>query len=168
MTNTPDAGPPAAERSPAPTPRCREDSVTRPAAGGVWTADAQAERAVTRAAGGRTLVLAAPGVPPVTLGPYPNPAVLRTLLAAVRRFVAAMIRSSRPPLPAVGPRADGGFAADSELHQMTDDGCPLSPDPTRWADADWRDLPDAEIGGRPPPRLGEATAPAGPGSGPPA
>ena len=35
--------------------------------------------------------------------------------------------------------ADGGYPLDSELHQMTDDGCPLIPDPARWADADWRD-----------------------------
>jgi len=35
--------------------------------------------------------------------------------------------------------ADGGFPLDSDLHNMTDDGCPLFPDPARWADPDWRD-----------------------------
>jgi hypothetical protein len=35
--------------------------------------------------------------------------------------------------------ADGGYPLDSDLHNMTDDGCPLYPDPARWADADWRD-----------------------------
>jgi hypothetical protein len=35
--------------------------------------------------------------------------------------------------------ADGGYPIDSDLHNMTDDGCPLIPDPARWADADWRD-----------------------------
>ena len=37
------------------------------------------------------------------------------------------------------PTADGGYPLDSDLEQMTDDGCPLAPDPARWADADWRD-----------------------------
>jgi hypothetical protein len=36
-------------------------------------------------------------------------------------------------------RADGGYPFDSDLHNMTDDGCPLIPDPTRWTDPDWRD-----------------------------
>jgi hypothetical protein len=45
----------------------------------------------------------------------------------MRRFMA-----SDPP-------ADGGFPFDCDLHQMTDDGCPLVPDPARWADEDWRD-----------------------------
>ena len=40
-----------------------------------------------------------------------------------------------------GPPADGGYPADSDLHQMSDDGCPLSPDPARWADPEWRDDP---------------------------
>ena len=47
--------------------------------------------------------------------------------------------------------ADGGYPVDSDLHQMTDDGCPLVPDPARWADAAWRDQP-GELGtfdGRP-------------------
>ena len=35
--------------------------------------------------------------------------------------------------------ADGGYPLDSDLHNMTDDGCPLFPDPARWADTDWRD-----------------------------
>jgi hypothetical protein len=38
-----------------------------------------------------------------------------------------------------GPPADGGYPFDGDLHQMTDDGCPLVPDPARWADDDWRD-----------------------------
>ena len=47
-------------------------------------------------------------------------------------------------LPLRGPPADGGYPVDSDLHQMTDDGCPLSPDPNRWADVDWRDLDTAD------------------------
>jgi len=39
------------------------------------------------------------------------------------------------------PPADGGYPLDSDLHQMTDDGGPLVPDPARWADPDWRDDP---------------------------
>jgi hypothetical protein len=35
--------------------------------------------------------------------------------------------------------ADGGYPLDSDLHQMSDDGCPLVPDPARWADVEWRD-----------------------------
>jgi hypothetical protein len=34
---------------------------------------------------------------------------------------------------------DGGYPVDSDLHQQTDDGCPLTPDPTRWADSEWQD-----------------------------
>lgn len=34
---------------------------------------------------------------------------------------------------------DGGYPADSDLHRMTDDGAPLSPDPIRWADPRWGD-----------------------------
>jgi len=41
----------------------------------------------------------------------------------------------RPP----AGEPDGGYPADSDLHQMSDDGCPNSPDPARWADPDWRD-----------------------------
>ena len=37
------------------------------------------------------------------------------------------------------PPADGGYPLDSDLHQMTDDGGPLTPDPARWADPEWRD-----------------------------
>ena len=37
------------------------------------------------------------------------------------------------------PPADGGHPVDSDLHQMTDDGCPHGPDPARWAYDDWRD-----------------------------
>lgn len=35
------------------------------------------------------------------------------------------------------PTPDGGHPVDSDLHQMTDDGCPLAP--ARPADQDWRD-----------------------------
>jgi len=94
------------------------------------------------------LALIAPGVPPVTLGPYPNPDVLRVRAAAVRQFMAALHRSVRTASPPAESspkrRPDGGFAVDSDLHQMSDDGCPLSPDPTRWVDADWCDTTDAE------------------------
>jgi len=37
------------------------------------------------------------------------------------------------------PPADGGYPIDSDLHQMSDDGGPVGPDPARWADPDWRD-----------------------------
>jgi hypothetical protein len=37
-----------------------------------------------------------------------------------------------------GPPADGGYPVDQDLSQMSDDGCPLAPDPARWADAEWR------------------------------
>jgi hypothetical protein len=37
------------------------------------------------------------------------------------------------------PPADGGYPIDSDLHHMTDDGCPHNPEPARWADPDWRD-----------------------------
>jgi len=40
------------------------------------------------------------------------------------------------------PRAYGGYPLDSDLDQMTDDGCPLAPDPARWADPEWRDNPE--------------------------
>jgi len=46
---------------------------------------------------------------------------------------------------------DGGYPVDSDLHQMSDEGCPHSPDPARWADPDWRD------------NLGEWDAPDPPG-----
>jgi hypothetical protein len=36
--------------------------------------------------------------------------------------------------PEIGPSADGGYPIDGDLHQMTDDGCPLNPDPARWVD----------------------------------
>ena len=147
MTHTSDIGPPVAPRIPNTSPRRRETPVARSTSVTTLTADEQAERAVARADGGM-LALIAPGVPPVTLGPYPNPDVLRVRLGAVRQFVAALIRSARPPTlhaeSSQKRRQDGGFAVDSDLHQMTDDGCPLSPDPTRWVDADWCDATDAE------------------------
>jgi hypothetical protein len=34
---------------------------------------------------------------------------------------------------------DSGYPLDSDLHNMTDDGCPLYPDPAWWVDTDWRD-----------------------------
>ena len=34
---------------------------------------------------------------------------------------------------------DGGYPLDSDLHSMADDGCPLTPDPMRWSDRDYRD-----------------------------
>jgi hypothetical protein len=37
------------------------------------------------------------------------------------------------------PMADNGYPIDSDLNTMTDDGCPLFPDPARRADADSRD-----------------------------
>lgn len=49
-------------------------------------------------------------------------------------------RSCRGPRPPTPP-ADGGYPVDSDLHQMSDDGCPLGPDPARWADIEWRDDP---------------------------
>jgi hypothetical protein len=54
------------------------------------------------------------------------------------------------------PMADYGYPIDSDLHNMTDDGCPLFPDPARWADADSRgnlgeldtfDVPPGELAG---------------------
>lgn len=44
-----------------------------------------------------------------------------------------------------GPPADGGYPTDRELHQMSDDGGPVGPDPARWSDPAWRD--DADDGG---------------------
>ena len=44
-----------------------------------------------------------------------------------------------PRLTTPDPPADGGYPLDGDLHQMTDDGGPLVPDPARWADGDWRD-----------------------------
>lgn len=37
------------------------------------------------------------------------------------------------------PPGDGGYPVDSDLDRMTNDGGPLDPDPSRWADLDWRD-----------------------------
>ena len=37
------------------------------------------------------------------------------------------------------PLTDGGYPIDSDLSQMTDDGCPLTPDPARWTDAEYCD-----------------------------
>lgn len=45
----------------------------------------------------------------------------------------------RPSCGIAVPAADGGYPADSDLHQMSDDGCPNGPNPARWADPDWRD-----------------------------
>lgn len=44
-----------------------------------------------------------------------------------------------------GPPADGGYPADSDLHQMSDDGGPVGPDPARWVDPDWRDPVDGRV-----------------------
>lgn len=38
-----------------------------------------------------------------------------------------------------GPTPDGGYPADRDLHQMSDDGGPAGPDPARWSDPEWRD-----------------------------
>jgi hypothetical protein len=38
-----------------------------------------------------------------------------------------------------GPPADGGEPIGTDLHRMTDDGCPHSPIPARWDGPDWRD-----------------------------
>jgi hypothetical protein len=38
-----------------------------------------------------------------------------------------------------GPPAAGRSLPNSAYDQMTDDGCPLTPDPARTCDADWRD-----------------------------
>ena len=40
------------------------------------------------------------------------------------------------------PPTDGGYPADGDLQQMSDDGGPVGPDPARWADRVWRDEPD--------------------------
>ena len=42
-------------------------------------------------------------------------------------------------LMTTGPPADGGYPLDGDLYRMTDDGCPLVPDPARRAVDDWRD-----------------------------
>ena len=34
---------------------------------------------------------------------------------------------------------DRGYPFDSDLHNMTDDGGPLIPDPSRWTGPGWRD-----------------------------
>jgi hypothetical protein len=34
---------------------------------------------------------------------------------------------------------DGGYPADRDLDQLTDDGCRLIPDPARWSDAEYCD-----------------------------
>jgi hypothetical protein len=44
-----------------------------------------------------------------------------------------------PCLVTTGPAADGGYPLDSDLHNMTDDGCPLTTDPARWTDDNRRD-----------------------------
>ncbi len=38
-----------------------------------------------------------------------------------------------------GAPAEGRSPFDEELHQMSDDGCPLVPDPAPRSDPDWRD-----------------------------
>src|SRR5687768_5664928 len=50
----------------------------------------------------------------------------------------------RPPdggtaVAAPGPLANGRGPVESDLNQMTDDGCPLVSDPAPWTDPDWRD-----------------------------
>jgi hypothetical protein len=118
------------------------------------TADDLAARAVVLAANGGGLVLTAPGADPVSLGPCPNPALANERLAAVRRFASALIQSAYPGEHACGAPglpgnrmaatapADGGFPLDSDLHQMSDDGGPVGPDPARWTDPIWRDNPE--------------------------
>jgi len=39
----------------------------------------------------------------------------------------------------VDSRLDDKHPFDCDLSQMTDDGCPLTPDPTRWSDVEYRD-----------------------------
>jgi hypothetical protein len=39
----------------------------------------------------------------------------------------------------LGPPLDGGYPIDSDFQQLTDDGCPLTPDPSLWGAEDWRD-----------------------------
>ena len=66
-----------------------------------------------------------------------------------------------PRLVTTCQAADGGYPPDNDLHNMTDDGCPLTPDPARWADDDWNDnLGESDTSGGPP--GGQAT-PAHPG-----
>ena len=36
-----------------------------------------------------------------------------------------------------GPPADGGYPVDRDLHQMSDDGGPVGPNPARWSDPVW-------------------------------
>lgn len=45
----------------------------------------------------------------------------------------------RPATRECGQPADGGYPADRQLHQMSDDGGPVGPDPARWGDPVWRD-----------------------------
>ena len=49
---------------------------------------------------------------------------------------------------AADPPTDGGYPADTDLHQMTDDGGPLTPDPARWDDPTWRDAMAGQRRGR--------------------
>ena len=46
------------------------------------------------------------------------------------------------------PPTDGGYPADTDLHQMTDDGGLHTPDPARWADPAWRDAIAGQRPGR--------------------
>lgn len=145
----------------SPRPGASPGPGTLPAPGTALTADERAEQVVTAATDEGMLVLNAPGAPPVTLGPYPNPGVLRGRVTAVRRFAAALIRSAHPVTTPRAPKRakrrssgrtrDGGYPADSDLHRMADDGGPLSSDPARWTDPAWCDTPD---GGRASPASG--------------
>lgn len=65
-------------------------------------AEGLSEAAVRLSADGQRLMLTAAGAASVTLGPYPNPAVARERLAAVRQFVTALLQVSTPDGPAAG------------------------------------------------------------------
>ena len=62
-----------------------------------------------------------------------------------------------PRLMTQHPPTDGGYPLDSDLHQMTDDGGPLVPDPARWADDDWRDTFADEVRLEPIPTIDTST-----------
>jgi hypothetical protein len=44
-----------------------------------------------------------------------------------------------PRLATTGPPPDGGYPLDQQLHEMSDDGGPVGPDPARWGDPVWQD-----------------------------
>jgi hypothetical protein len=69
-------------------------------------------------------------------------------------------RPIRLCLTTLSPLPDGGYPVDSDLDQMTDDGCPLTPDPARWSDPEWRD--DPTDGERPPAPTDDPPTPAQP------